>query len=263
MVLFLWLFKGRLVQSTAPISRSAASWAVTALVFTSVYFLLQPVRMLGTWSAAVDPAIHALVLKSGNATAIFLQLAGIVLMVFGLRVWRQNANPVARAGSLLVLVSFVFVGHTTVQDWRWALASVLLIHLLVVALWFGSLRSLILAADHESIRIFSGVLTDFSSLATRLVPVLFLAGVGLSFAIVKSVDGIYTTYGSLLVLKVAVFSILLLLAALNKWRLAPAVGQGNSRSMKLLRRIIIAEWVLISVVLCLTALMTGMYSPSI
>ena len=89
----------------------------------------------------------------------------------------------------------------------------------------------------------------------------FVAGVCLALFLVRTLDGLLTTYGELLLVKVAGFTALLGLAALNKWRLGPGVGRGESRACIGFRRSLAAEYLLIAAVLGVTAILTSFYSP--
>jgi putative copper export protein len=51
------------------------------------------------------------------------------------------------------------------------------------------------------------------------------------------------------------------LAALNKWRLGPAIGAGDAGALVYLRRSVLLEWLLLAAVVTATATMTGLFSP--
>jgi hypothetical protein len=56
------------------------------------------------------------------------------------------------------------------------------------------------------------------------------------------------------------FAILMLLAALNRWRYGPALATGEERIVTIFRRVVMAEFVLIAVVLAVTAALTALFS---
>ena len=70
-----------------------------------------------------------------------------------------------------------------------------------------------------------------------------------------------SSYGRLLIVKVFGFTILMGLAALNKWRFGPALGRDDGRVVKAFQRSVLAELTLIVAVLCVTAALTTFYSP--
>jgi putative copper export protein len=68
-------------------------------------------------------------------------------------------------------------------------------------------------------------------------------------------------YGELLIAKVVGFAALMGLAAANKWRFGPGLVSGTAQSGRWFRRSVAAEYVLIAVVLTITAVMTSFFSP--
>jgi putative copper resistance protein D len=64
----------------------------------------------------------------------------------------------------------------------------------------------------------------------------------------------------MLLTKAGLFALLMGLAAVNRLRLAPALARTRAREP--LRRTLALEFVLICVVLAVTALLTGRYSPA-
>jgi putative copper export protein len=168
---------------------------------------------------------------------------------------------VALMGGTLIAASFAFMGHTASDERRWVLAVLLILHLLLVVFWFGALWPLLLAAKRESLAVAGHVIEQFSRLAVWLVPIIFLAGLGLSVALVPDLASLGTPYGLLLLTKVAGFALLMGLAALNKWRLAPRIARGDGAALRGFRRAVLAEWVLIVGIVTVTATMTGLFSP--
>jgi putative copper resistance protein D len=63
----------------------------------------------------------------------------------------------------------------------------------------------------------------------------------------------------MLLAKAALFAVLMGLAAVNRLRLAPALARTQARAP--LRRTLALEYLLICLVLGVTAVMTGRYSP--
>ena len=68
-------------------------------------------------------------------------------------------------------------------------------------------------------------------------------------------------YGELLVAKAVLFAVLLGCAALNKWRLGPGLEHGGPQAGLRFRRVVITEYVIMAVVLAITAVMTTFFSP--
>jgi putative copper export protein len=90
------------------------------------------------------------------------------------------------------------------------------------------------------------------------VPVILLAGVGLTVLLVPDWAVFRQPYGQLLLAKVALFAVLMALATLNKWTFGPACASGRTRAFK---QAVAVEYVLICAVLAITAILTTFYSP--
>lgn len=135
-------------------------------------------------------------------------------------------------------------------------APLLLLHLLVVAFWFGSLLPLWIVSKREPLAVTASVLNRFSRLATWLVPLIALAGLIMAGLIARGVPPLIEPYGALLLTKLVAFAALMGLAALNKWRLVPTIEATPVQSLSALRCSMLAEICLIVGVLAVTATMT-------
>jgi putative copper export protein len=164
-------------------------------------------------------------------------------------------------GAALVAASFWLTGHTVANPLRWALAPLLTFHVMIVAFWFGALVPLYITCAVETAAIAGKVTEAFSEVALWLVPGIALAGAALSIGLVHHTAELTTRYGLSLLAKFLGFVLLMGLAALNKWRLGPAIVVGDAFAIRSFRRCLAAEYVLISAVLSITAVMTTLYSP--
>ena len=97
----------------------------------------------------------------------------------------------------------------------------------------------------------------FGRWAIWIVPVLLIAGTIYAVMLVGSVEALVATpYGQVLMVKVGLVSGLLGLAALNKFRLAPALRDNQASALLRLRRSIDWELAGVAAVLLATSLMT-------
>lgn len=161
----------------------------------------------------------------------------------------------------IAVLAFPLTGHTSIHPRRIVLAPLLAVHLLVVAFWFGSLLPLWSVSKRESLDVAVRILQRFSTCATWLVPLIAIAGLAMAFLLVSGVPNVREPYGLLLATKFSGFSILMVVAALNKWRLVPAIEAGLTGSRGALRRSMMLEFLLIIGVLAATAVMTALFSP--
>lgn len=259
--LFLWLFGADVPAAARAVRRLAWLSAAAALLATIAAHAVQPARMTGTFGGVLDGSLHAILLASDAGTAHALRILGLVMILAAAYGGSRLREAAGLAGAMLVATSFAFAGHTVTHDLRWVLACLLVLHVLVAAFWLGSLWPLHLASRVESARSTGDLLERFSASAMRLVPLIFVAGLAMAIVLLEEVAGLLSGYGLLLVGKAAGFAALMGLAALNKWRLGPAISAGRGGALFALRRSLAAEWLLIAAVLGITAVMTAFFSP--
>jgi len=260
--MFLVLFSGSVNISETSIRKLGLMAAIGGVILTGAHYLVEPARMLGLMPGVFDTSLHMMLLGTNVAVAAVVRIVGLVLLLLGMKAGSHRGDEVSLMGAMLVLVSFSLVGHTSTHDLRWVLITLLLGHMMIVALWFGSLLPLWLISKQESITVSSVIIGQFSSLAAWTVPLLFLAGLGMAIVLVGNWANLWTAYGISILLKIALFVLLMGLAALNKWRLVPAIAAGSVDSLTTFRRSIVAEWCLMVCVLVVTAVMTGLFSPN-
>jgi putative copper resistance protein D len=260
--LFLFLFEESLprVREAVRLLAVRSAWIGIALVV--LYELGEPARLTGDLAGVLDLSLQGALLESPLGTATAIRVAGLLCVAVGCVYWARRGALLASIGSTLVVASFAFMGHTAEEERRWLTASALIVHLSVVAFWFGSLLPLNAASRLESLETNARLIERFSHVAVRSVPAIFAAGAVLSAALLPSLASLRTGYGALLLCKVAGFSALMAAAAYNRQRLGPAVKAGRPRALARFGQVVLAEWVTIAVVVALTATMTGAFSPA-
>lgn len=258
---FLALF-GRFLSSSSRLIRHLGQGsAALGLVAVAGHFALEAPRMGGEMSGLWRLPLQEVALHSSVGVASGLKVIGLAIMACGLGREGELANTASMAGAMIAVLAFLFTGHTSINPDRWMLAPLLGTHLLIVAFWFGALPPLYAASKRESPILAAKLLERFSTAAGALVPLIFLAGVAMAVILVPGMNTLRQPYGELLLAKVAGFAVLMGLASLNKWRLAPAIASGGKPALVALRRSLAAEYVLITGVLTVTAIMTAFFSP--
>ena len=259
--LFMWVFGDGLARSTRQLTALGRRTAGVALLLVIAHQVVEPARLTGSLRGLLDRGLQAALLASDAGTTAAIRVLGLALILLWLGKPSRLGAAATLSGGTLVVASFAFMGHTAADERRWLLSTLLIVHLLIVAFWFGALSPLHAISHHEE-HATSGLLIErFSRLATPLVPVIFVAGLGLSIALLPSLDALGSPYGLLLLSKVGGFAALMALAGLNKWRLGPRIRGGDARALQLFRNSILAEWILVAGVLAVTATMTGLFSP--
>jgi putative copper resistance protein D len=259
--IFIAIFGRRLASSHETVRRLGRATAIFAIVLVAGHHAMEAARMAGEMSGMWDPALQAMAWNSPARAALIGRLLGLALIAIGLLGAGVRGTLVALGGAVLATGAFALTGHTSVSAHRGALAALLMLHLLVLAFWFGALWPLGIATLRESPARAADIIRRFTALATWLVPVVLLAGLVMAVLLLPNLSALSEPYGELLVAKVLGFALLMGLAAANKWRLGPALKSGTTQSGRWFRRSLAAEFVLIAAVLTITAVMTSFFSP--
>jgi putative copper export protein len=241
--------------------RLGARSAVLAIVLLIAQYVLEAARMSGDLAGAIDPTMQGLALHSGTIVAFSWRLLGLVLILIGVRHRGLSGVVVSALGVVVLSAAFTFVGHTANAPQRWLLSLMLLMHLLLVAFWFGALGPLYLISARESPPVAARIVQQFSARAVWLAPGVLIAGLVMAVVLLPGLAALRTAYGQLLIVKALGFSALMVLAALNKWRWGPILARGSAEASRAFRRSVAGEYGLITAILCITAVLTMFYSP--
>jgi putative copper export protein len=259
--IFLALYERGLAQpSTETLRNVARAAALVGLCATVLSYVLTPARMAGDFGSTFDPSLESLLLRSSSGTAHIVRVVGLAVLLLALDRASKLNTWAATAGAALALVSFAFMGHTTIHPQRWALAPLLLVHVGIGAYWVGALAGLYVAVRDVGTQA-AALVVQFSVHAVRLVPAIFVAGAVMSVLFIRSFAELATPYGAMVLGKALAFGVLMALAARNKGRFGPQLLAGDAGAALGLRRTIAWEWALIAVVLVATAVMTSLYAP--
>ena len=261
MAIFLAMFGRPLEVSLSPMQRIAKLSAVAAGVLLVGQYALEAARMAGDMSGMLDPSLQMMAMHSARSTVLAVRLLGLIVLAMAVGRRGNVGTTLSVIGAGIVAASFMLTGHTIVNPQRWVLAPLLTIHVMIVAFWFGALLPLYLVCTRET-PVIAGQVTDaFSKIALWLVPGILVAGFLLGLALIRHLAEFRAGYGISLLAKFAGFAVLMGLAAVNKWRLGPAIAGGDARVLASFRRSLAIEYVLICAVLGITAVMTTFYSP--
>ncbi len=253
--IFSVLFAGLLSATRDYASRLGWKLSIAAIVTVVGHHALEAARMAGEMSGVLDPSMQIMSMRSPGGASFVAKVLGLLLLAVGLKAgsrWLSLVGPIVAVGG------FALTGHTAVNAHRAAAASLVTIHLLIVAFWTGSLWPLFKAAGEEEPPVAARVIAAFSRIASRVVPVILLAGIALAGLLIPSMAVFREPYGRLLLTKVVLFAALMCLATLNRYRFGPACATSDTRAF---RMSVVTEYVVICGVLAVTAVMTMFYSP--
>ena len=231
-------------------------FSVLGLIATIFGFLFRGASLTGDMSGMIDPEMLRLLWNTPVGTVFILRIFGLSLLFVGLFLGRIGVW-ISIIGGISALLSFAQIGHISGNKFLFA-EFALLLHLLAIAFWIGILIPLKRLVSSSSTYILATKIGHrFGIIASVTVPILIAMGGYMSYELVGSIAALTgTTYGQVLIIKVALVGSLLGLAAANKIRFIPSLSAGDPNAAKHLSRSIIFEWVIISAVLCLTAVLT-------
>jgi putative copper resistance protein D len=162
-------------QLTYDEARAARRWLVLLMLLGLLASLaLWPLRaaeLSGIRDGAFRWQLYPQIARSPFGDSFFLRASGLILVLFALVRTTWGAG-VATAGALLVAMSYVAVGHAAAFRPRQELSALIIMHIVAVAFWFGSLfplRNVTLRRDPrssaEAIQVWSRYALAFTLLA--------------------------------------------------------------------------------------------------
>ena len=259
-VLFLGYFGSTLKASRHAIVATSVAATLAGMVLLPAQFLLEAGRMAGSMEGIFDAGLQRFALSTPNATVLAVRLVALALLLAA-TLAKGTLRVAGLAGAVLLAGSFMLTGHVTASAAQWILGPLIVLHVLVVCFWFGSLLPLIRTTSLEPPAIAAAIVARFSRVGGAAVPVILVAGVAASVGLLPGLQSLRSPYGLGLIAKVVAFGLLMALAAHNRWRLGPALGSGDLQMQRRFRRVVIAEWIIIAAVLAGTAGLTMFLSP--
>lgn len=210
-----------------------------------------------------DPLMISILYDSGLGDALNISLIASLLaaLFYGASqylkpVWVRFALCIAML--LSISLSFSFTGH--MADFSLIERSLLSLHILIAFLWLGSLYPLLRWLQLENITLSQKLFERFGFYASFLVPLLLIAGLGLSYLITGfDLTLLMTPWGGVLLFKLILVVAILALAAWHKYRLVPQLLATNGKNK--MGRSLVWEIVLGVGILAFSAVLSTLLSP--
>jgi putative copper resistance protein D len=216
--------------------------------------------MGGTWQGATEPMMLAMVWDSPLGTSIAIRLVGLGLILLILVPGRAGRG-LAGLGAIVAALSFVFRGHA-LEEPRVLLGALITLHVLGVAFWIGAFAPLYRIGGEASATAAGTVAHEFGRQALWVVGILTGVGAITLWLLTGNIlAAIYTPYGQIFALKLAIFAGVMGFAAWNKLRLTPALLRDEHGAGTKLRQSVRLEAALIGVILLTTAALTTVSAP--
>lgn len=188
--------------------------------------LLMTSAMSGeTELAALWPHLQMMLLETDVGLAWALRMIALIVVL------AQPGKWLASMAGAVTLTSLAWSGHGAMDEGSlrvWHFLSDIL-HLLAAGAWLGGMLALVLLArggvDEARIRLLAAAVKRFEWIGAAIVLTLSVSGVvNYLFIVGPRLDEVLLgTYGMLLAIKVLLFAAMLVLAALNRFHLGPAL----------------------------------------
>jgi len=234
--------------------RVVVGTCIIGLVSAALSLALQGLDLLGLplsrivavapWQAGIGTSLGPSLVIAGAA-----MLAGMIAL-------KSVASGAARTLSMLALIgvglTLAASGHAATAPPQALMRPAMFLHGVGVAFWVGALAPLAALASRPKPSLLP-ILNRFSQLAIPVVALLVLTGLGLAVVQLGRVGALIdTSYGIILSIKLVLVILLLGLAALNRFRLTPALARDGKATAPLVRSIVL-ECVLAAGILAVVA----------
>ena len=196
--------------------------------------LLTAVLGLGLWGVLLreTPIISLLEAESWSiamstslGTSFALVVGGLMGIIMGnvLDPLLLPGRLSGLLGALIVIVSIGASGHAAGSGM--VTSSVFVVHALMAGIWFGALWFLYRVLSLKPDSMLSTILAQFSKRVTWVVALLLICALTITWLQLGDPGQfIYTEYGNWLMLKSGLVTLVLILAAVNRWRISPVLS---------------------------------------
>lgn len=284
MILFgapLYCLYGRRADIDARTPRSLLLWtALLGWIGALVWIVAQTGEMADSIAAAVDPSTLYSAVFETHVGMVWLIRLGVLLLVTSLAFSKTPRYGAQAAAGGVLAASLALHGHAgaSLDDGVLGPASIDAAHALTAGVWIGALLMLVLQALSASpARAEDGAalrygLDRFSAIGPIVVTILIITGlINVWFAVgSKGVPVLLeTSYGVVLATKIGLLVIMLALAGLHRFTLAPRLARAlmgsrdTQTELRALRQSLIAEAVLGGFVLIAAALLGSLPPPEV
>ena len=232
----------------APVSN--ATRRVTAVLavlagLASIWWVVASVAAMAAMPLAELDRETIMVVAGATPLGAVLIVRLVALAVLAVTVlWSRLPLAVPILAGLAALATMAFTGHAGASEGMMGTAHCLsdTLHLAAAACWLAALlRFAIGALRGEPATVSARHLARFAATGTVIVTLLVVTGIINAGLIAGWALPPRSLWTALLALKLALFATMLCLAALNRWRLAPALERGDASARAALKRSLCAE----------------------
>ncbi|KVX00777.1 copper resistance D family protein [Shewanella frigidimarina] len=247
--------------------------AVLGLIAVSINYFAQVGAFAESGLMGIfDAQMHAFLWPTQVGQTVLWRLIGFGLMLVasGLLLHKNRyiktfSAVLAIISSLLIAVTFTFIGHST--ELGLLAQGLILIHVLIIGSWIGAfypLWKLCSTDDHSDDNIvIKNVMDTFGRLGIVIVILVLLSGMGMVWMLFDSPTELFSSnYGIAVTIKLCLVAIILLIAAWHKLVLVPKLTIANTLLAKQkLQKSIGLEALIAVLILATTAVLSSVLGP--
>jgi putative copper export protein/mono/diheme cytochrome c family protein len=212
-----------------------ASVAVS-LLGSLAWLVVQAAAMADAESAAEAlEAVPTVLLKTSFGHVIAAQLAAMLALALALG-WRDTTTRQRASLGVATLAVALQAGHSHASAMIQGPSLLLgfdMLHLLGAGAWLGGLLPLLLLVHGAPPKAGAVAARWFSPLGQWCIAALIVSAAFQAYVLVASIAGLVgTAYGWMIMVKLALFAVLLGFAAINRYRYAPALLRGEPEAAR-------------------------------
>ena len=229
--------------------------ALMGSVITLLMILSVAGNLGGDLISVIDLVMMKLAIESKSTIGYLTAFAGFVMMLLAHKKKAKAQQVIFSIGSVAVLCSFTLAGHAQLSGVL--TQSLLLLHLFGLAFWLGALLPFHWICQHSDTSNLISLAHRFGVLAIFHVGLLLIAGMTYAYVLLGDLNLIFTTsYGNVLLTKIVLVSLLLTLAALNKFKLVPLLKKNPIQGVRRFNSSVQFEIILALLILLTSSLLT-------
>ena len=229
--------------------------AFLGLIISILAFLSVAGNLGGEIQSIFEIDLIKLSFETMQGKSYLLLIVGFSLLFFSYYFQRIFMNAFNIIGTVLILISFIVIGHSLSQGIYTQI--LLLIHLFCISYWLGSFLPFKYMCNIKNYENLYLVAHNFGIYATFYIGLLVITGLTFSYFLLGGILPIITsTYGNVLLFKLMLVSSILMIGAINKFRIVPNIKENLTLGQSKLKRSINIEFMLTLLILFLTSILT-------
>ena len=229
--------------------------ALLGLIISILAFLSVAGNLGGEIQSIFEIDLIELSFETMQGKSYLLMIVGFSFLFFSYYFQRIFMNAFNIIGTILILISFIVIGHSLSQGIYTQI--LLLIHLFCISYWLGSFLPFKYMCNIKNYENLYLVAHNFGIYATFYIGLLVITGLIFSYFLLGGILPIITsTYGNVLICKLLLVSSVLMIGAINKFRIVPNIKKDLSLGQNKLKRSINIEFMLTWFILFLTSILT-------